>query len=76
MLYDGEKWKMKNKDDTIDNLYDDKCGILMNKYEVLKEHLDEKVMTKFTRFIDKHEEIKNNVSEDIKLILYNNKKNI
>ena len=76
MMYDGAKWKLADKNSTIDDMYDDKCEILINKYEDLKDHLDDTIMNKFNKFLNKYEEMKNNVTKDIKLVLYNNRNNI
>ena len=74
MLYDGAKWKLAEKNAILDDMYDDKCEILVNKYEDLKDHLDESIMNKFSKFLNKYELMKDNVIKDIKLVLYNNRK--
>ena len=74
MLYDGTKWKLAEKNAVLDDMYDDKCEILVNKYENLKDHLDETIMNKFSKFLNKYELMKENVIKDIKLVLYNNRK--
>lgn len=73
MVFDGDKWVIADKDTTIQNLYDDNCGMLIEKFEDLKEHLDQNTQNKFNRFIDKHdeEETINNTKKEIKQILYN-----
>ena len=75
MIYDGHKWNVADKNTTVDDMYDDKCDILVSKYENLKDHLDEKTMTKFTKFLNKYEDedIKKNITKNIKLMLYNNR---
>ena len=75
MIYDGQKWNVVDKNTTIDDMYDDKCDILVNKYENLKDHLDEKTMNKFNKFLNKYEDenIKKNITKNIKLMLYNNR---
>ena len=75
MIYDGHKWNVADKNTTVDDMYDDKCDILVSKYENLKDHLDEKTMNKFTKFLNKYEdeEIKKNITKNIKLMLYNNR---
>ena len=73
MLYDGAKWKLAEKNAILDDMYDDKCEILVNKYEDLKDHLDESIMNKFSKFLNKYELMKDNVIKDIKLVLYNNR---
>ena len=52
----------------------DKCEILINKYENLKDHLDESIMKKIGKFLNKYEEMKETITKDIKLVLYNNRK--
>ena len=75
MIYDGQKWNVADKNTTVDDMYDDKCDILVSKYENLKDHLDEKTMNKFTKFLNKYEDedIKKNITKNIKLMLYNNR---
>ena len=55
MLYNGNKWILKDRDETIMNLIDDKDVILEQKLEEWIENGKEypKIMSKFKRYIDK-----------------------
>ncbi len=75
MVHDGTNWCVKDKRDTIDDLYDEKAYIILNKVDELKE----KSKLPF-KIVDKYNEIKTGYDEekiraalikDIELILYN-----
>jgi uncharacterized C2H2 Zn-finger protein len=74
-IYDGKKWILKNKDELIDDIYDNKCIILIKKYGDIKNILNDRTVRNVDRFIDKHDEndVKRNASDRIELILYNNR---
>jgi len=77
MIWNGEKWDLINRKNIIDDMYDDSSNILIEKMEELESsNLDERIKRKFRRFIDRKEddEVRNKIKEDIKLLLYNNKK--
>ena len=77
MIYMNNKWKVKNRDETISRMIDDKQIILEKKIQEWVESGVQypKVMAKFSRYIEKREEndVINAIKEDIKLILYNNR---
>ena len=77
MIYINNKWKVKNRDETISRMIDDKQIILEKKIQEWVESGVQypKVMAKFSRYIEKREEndVINAIKEDIKLILYNNR---
>ena len=77
MIYMNNKWKVKNRDETISRIIDDKQIILEKKIQEWVESGVQypKVMAKFSRYIEKREEndVINAIKEDIKLILYNNR---
>jgi hypothetical protein len=76
MIYDGKKWTLQPRDDTILQLYDEKKEFLIDKFEVLVDELNESSIKKFKRFLDNHEDddVVNSIKKEIKLILYNNRK--
>ena len=79
MGWNGNKWDVMNRNEVIDDMYDDKSNILMEKLEELESsNIDSNKLRKFKRFISKQndDEIKNKIKEEIKLLLYNNKNNI
>ena len=77
MIYMNNKWKVKNRDETISRMIDDKQVILEKKIQEWVESGIQypKVMAKFSRYIEKREQddVINAIKEDIKLMLYNNR---
>ena len=77
MIYMNNKWKVKNRDETISRVIDDKQIILEKKIQewVQSGKQYPKVMAKFSRYLEKREEndVINAIKEDIKLMLYNNR---
>ena len=77
MLYNGDKWILKDRDEAITNLIDDKNIILEQKLEEWIENGKEypKIMNKFKRYIDKRDNNKvlNKIKDEIKLVLFNNR---
>lgn len=78
MLYDGEGWNLHNRDDTIDEIYEDKTNILVDKVEDWKNmgrEVDPVALRKFDRYLGKKDTpgISNKIKDEIKLILYNNR---
>ena len=77
MIYDGEKWKCKDRDEQINSLIDDNESVIEYKLEEWIENGNEypTIMNKFKRYIDKKENNKvlNKIKEEIKLILFNNR---
>jgi len=74
-IYDGKKWILKNKDELIDDIYDNKCIILLEKYDDLKNILSDLTKRHFEHFKNKYDsdDMKKNVSNRIELLLYNNR---
>ena len=75
MMFNGCKWNLPNKQKIIEQLFDDKNIFLEDKYNELQDVLSSTTKNKFTRYIENYseQEIKNNILDEIKLILYNNK---
>jgi hypothetical protein len=77
MIYMNNKWKVRNRDDTISEMIDDKQILLEKKIQEWVESGKQypKIMAKFNRYIQKreHNDVINAIKEDIKLILYNNR---
>ncbi len=75
MIYNGKKWLLKDRAETINDLYDIKKSILIDKFDELINALPEHAIKKFNRFINDEQDdvISNNVKKEIKTILYNNK---
>ena len=78
MLYDGNKWVLKNRDEVINELIDEKEIIIEQKLEEWIENGNQypDIMKKFNRYIEKREndKILNKIKDEIKLILFNNRK--
>ncbi len=77
MLYDVNKWKLKDRDEQINNLLDDKQGLIEHK---LEEWIDKGkkypiAMKKFNRYLEKSDNniVINTIKNEIKLLLYNNR---
>ena len=80
MIYDGHKWNIKDRDDSIQNLIDEKEVIIEQKLEEWiengKSYPD--IMKKFNRYLEKKENdtVLNKIKGEIKLMLFNNRKMI
>jgi len=77
MIFDGEKWIYKNRDQEIDNLLDNGNSHLEYKIEDWLEKGKEfpTIMKKFERYMANIEkdEVLNMIKEEIKLLLFNNR---
>ncbi|CAH6421531.1 Hypothetical protein KVN_LOCUS343 [uncultured virus] len=75
MIYDGNKWELRNRKETIEELYIAKKDILVEKFDELINKLPTYAIDKFERFINdvQDNKIKEVILEELKLILYNNK---
>ena len=78
MIYDGDKWNIKDRKDIIEDIIEDNTNILEDKIEDWIEHGKKypKIMKKFKRYIDKKEDdiVLDKIKQEIKFILYNNRK--
>jgi len=78
MVYDGKKWKLRDRDETIDDLIDKNEFILEQKLEEWIENGKDYpiIMKKFNRYLEKKEknDVINKIKQEIKLILFNNRK--
>ena len=80
MIYDGIKWILHNQDETIEDLIDTNEFVLEQKLEEWVENGKDypDIMRKFNRYLEKKEkdDVVNKIKEEIKLILFNNRKTI
>jgi hypothetical protein len=81
MCWNGESWDIRNREDVIDDIYDEKSNLLIDKvdeWEDIGYKLDPIIMTKFKRFLSKMEDdiVKNKVKEEIRFLLYNKRNQI
>lgn len=75
LTFNGTKWILRDKDEVLDKLYDDKSFYLENKFYELQDTLKPALRRKFQRFINDYDEDepKNQAKKEIKLLLYNGK---
>jgi hypothetical protein len=81
MCWNGESWDIRNREDVIDDIYDEKSNLLIDKVDEWEEigyKLDPIIMIKFKRFLSKMEDdiVKNKVKEEIRFLLYNKRNQI
>lgn len=78
IIYDGEKWKLKDRNEILHQLYEDGADFLEVKFNELIDKLDDASISKFKRFIncreDNENEIEKKIKKDLKALLYENKK--
>ena len=78
MIYDGNKWYLNDQDETIDDIIDTNEFVLEQKLEEWIEKGKDypEIMRKFNRYLEKKEkdEVINKIKDEIKLLLYNNRK--
>ena len=77
MLYDGKQWNTFNRDEIVDDIFDDKHDILEQKYEewvdIGKDYPI--IFYKFRRYLEKmnNEIVLKKIKDEMKFILYNNR---
>jgi uncharacterized C2H2 Zn-finger protein len=71
--FDGKQWNIADKKDLIEEMYDDNCDLLINKFEDIKNELDDVTIKKYNRFFETKDEpeTKTTAQGEIKKILYN-----
>ena len=76
-LYDGQKWIIEDKEDVLQQLYDENADFLINMYtEMLKENkIDNMGKAKFERFMKAkyNEDTIADSKKDFKKMMYNNR---
>ena len=75
-VFDGENWKLEEKNDIVERLYTDNTDFLIGKFTQLLEYLDKITINKFSKLKSDYEsdEDLENIKSNIKLLLYNNRK--
>ena len=82
MVYNGKDWILKDKNDTIDNLYENKYDFLEEKFEDIYNKLSNSQQESFKRFIKIQEKSENDkeslkiikkIKQELKYLLYNKK---
>jgi hypothetical protein len=74
MVYDGYKWILKNKEQELENLYENK-EMMLEEWLEEEQHKHPKLRDKFIKYLNNKEndENMNLIKEEIKLMMYNNK---
>jgi hypothetical protein len=74
-VHDGKQWILQNQKDTIPKLIDTKIDFLEDKVIELDGIIGERLKKKMNRFLNSEDQEKtiNKITEEIKLLLYNNK---
>jgi hypothetical protein len=79
MVYDGKEWILKDKTETIDNLYQTKYDFLEENFNTYYDQLEEYQQCSFKKFIKLHEEDEpfvRKIKEELKTLLYNKRNKI
>ena len=77
LMFDGKIWRLNNRDEALQQLYEDKSDILETKFEELIERLDESTIKMFNRFLkikDTDDEKIKIIKKELKKTLYDNRK--
>ena len=76
IVFDGDNWQLRHRDEILRDLIDDKTEMLSCKFNELEDKISEATKRKFERFIEESDEKDNilNMKNDLQLILYNNRK--
>lgn len=74
IAYDGEKWKLRDRKETIEKLCDDKRAFESKFYD-LEETLSKRTKTTFERYMNNadNDKVTKEIEGNIKRTLYNNK---
>lgn len=76
LVYDGENWKLKNRCDILDKMYDDSADFLEVKFNKLIKNLDEGSIIKFRRFLKARatdDAVEKKIKKELKRLLYENR---
>jgi hypothetical protein len=77
MIYNGYKWMLNDREESIQNLIDEKESIIEQKLEEWLENGKQypDIMKKFNRYLEKKENdtVLNKIKDEIKLMLFNNR---
>jgi len=78
LIYDGEKWNIEQRNEVLEKMYYDNADTLEQKFKQLFKVLPQSTVRKFERFINSKDddETMNAIKERLKMILYNNRKQI
>ena len=72
LQFNGDQWDTVEKDDVVDQLFDDKAYYLNAMFKELRNKLNSKTIIKYSRFMnDTDKEVIESIKRDIKKLLYN-----
>jgi hypothetical protein len=73
LTYDGNRWNITDRNDLLDEMYNDNLYYLEGKYEENYEDLDDTTATKFRTFLDSKDDdsTMKMVKDNIRKMLYN-----
>jgi len=76
MVYKKNDWNLTDQDDILGKLIDFKTDFLAEKFDKYKDDLPDSTLRKFDRFLDEQydDDVINDIKEELKLLLYNNRK--
>ena len=70
--FNGRRWELVIENDVIDQLFDDNYCYLVDIFRNVRDKLEDRVINKFSRFMDNSdEEVTNGLKKEIKMLLYN-----
>ena len=75
LVYDGEKWQIREREDVLQDMIDNKTDILNEKFDELIDKFDEITIKRFKKFLDEKDDdkVSAQLKKDLKMILYNKK---
>jgi hypothetical protein len=79
MVYNGKEWLLKDKTETIDELYQTKYDFLEENFNTYYDQLEDYQQRSFNKFIKLHKEDKpfvKKIKEELKTLLYNKRNKI
>ena len=71
-IYENNKWKLKDVDDVVEQLKDDKLSILDKKVEELQDEKLKNTLQTFKGRLIRNAEADKNLNKNIKLVMVNN----
>jgi len=78
LLYNGQEWKRYDRENIIEDLYNDRSGFLSEKYTNMHKNnqINDAIIRKFGGYCDKmdDDDVSDEIKNELKLILYNNRK--
>lgn len=75
MIHDGQNWNMKDRKIELDEMYEDKAQIILDKFEIYKDKMQQSRVKNYDKIKDDYdtEKIKSVLLKDIEMLLYNKK---